>query len=85
MYEPTGLNIEPCHKKPKTVGASFLPPNHPLRTNPEAQSNISKSWGKYILWMEDVATDSENSTPMWIGWNSNLIPSDNCFQEIWYL
>ena len=84
-YEPTGLNIEPCHKKPKTVGTSFLPLNHPLRTNPEAQPNISKSCGKYILWLEDVATDTENSTPMWIGWNSNLIPSDDCFQEIWYL
>ena len=63
-YEPTGLNIEPCHKKPKTVGTSFLPLNHPLRTNPEAQANISKSCGKYILWMEDVTTDTENSTPM---------------------
>ena len=84
-YEPTGLNIEPYHKKPKTVGANFLPLNHPLRTIPEAQANISKSWEKDILWMADVATDTENSTPMWIGCNSNLIPSDDCTQEIWYL
>ena len=27
-YEPTGLNIEPYHKKPKTVGAKFLSLNH---------------------------------------------------------
>ena len=26
--------------------------------------------------MADVATDTEDSTPMWIGWNSNLTPSD---------
>ena len=35
--------------------------------------------------MKDVATDTKNSTPMWIGWNSNLIPSDDCIKEIWYL
>ena len=85
MYEPTGLNIEPYHKKSKTVGTNFLPLNHLSRTNPEAQANISKSWEKDILWMADVATDTENSTPMWIGCNSNLIPSDDCTQEIWYL
>ena len=48
-YEPAGLNIEPYHKKRKTVGANFLPLNHPLRSNPEAQANISKSWEKDIL------------------------------------
>ena len=35
--------------------------------------------------MADVATDTENSTTMWIGWNSNFIPSDDCTQELWYL
>ena len=35
--------------------------------------------------MPDFATDTENSTSMWIGWTSNLIPSDDCAQEIWYL
>ena len=85
VYEPSGLNIEPCHKKSKTAGTNFLPLNHPSRTNPEAQANISKSWGKYIPWMADVATDTENSTLMWIGWNSNLITSDDCFQKILYL
>ena len=69
----------------KTVGANFLPLNHPLRTNPKAQASISKSWEKDILWMADVASDTDNSTRMWIGWNSNLIPSDDYTQEIWYL
>ena len=73
-YERTGLNIEPYHKKPKTVGAIFLLLNHPLRANPkpETQTSISKSWEKDILWMADIE---------WIGWNSNLIPSDDCTQE----
>ena len=35
--------------------------------------------------MADVATETENSHPMWIGWSSNLIPSDDCTREIWYL
>ena len=84
-YEQAGLNIEPYHKKPKTVGTNFLPLNHLLRTNPKAQANISKSWEKDMLWMADVAADTENTTPMWIGWNSDLIPIDDCTQEIWYL
>ena len=63
-YEPTRLNIESYHKKPKTVGANFLPLNPPLRTNIEAQASISKSWEKDILWMADVAKDTENSTRM---------------------
>ena len=79
------LNIEPYHKKQKTVWANFLPLNHPLRTNPKAQDNISKSWEKDTLWMTNVVTDTKNSTPLWIDWNSNLIPSDDCTQEIWYL
>ena len=29
-YEPAGLDIEPYHKKTKTVGTKFLPLNHPL-------------------------------------------------------
>ena len=35
--------------------------------------------------MEDVAADTKNSTPMWIGLNSNLIPSGDYTQEIWHL
>ena len=48
-YEPAGLNIEPYHKKPKTVGANVLPLNHPLITNPQAQANNSKSWERDIF------------------------------------
>ena len=34
--------------------------------------------------MADVAADTENSTPMWIGWNSSLTSSDD-YHEIWHL
>ena len=27
--------------------------------------------------MVDIDTDSENTTPIWLAWNSNLIPRDD--------
>ena len=35
--------------------------------------------------MADTETDAKNTTPIWVGWNSNLIPRDNETQKIWYL
>ena len=35
--------------------------------------------------MADTETDAKNTTPIWVGWNSNLIPRDNKTQKIWYL
>ena len=83
MYETIQLMIEWHHKK--TVGANFLLLTHPLRTNHEAQVNISKSLEKDILWMADTATDTNEFELMWIGMNTNLILSDDCIQEIRYL
>ena len=57
-YETIGVNIEQNHKKKKkkkTIGTDFMALNHPLRTNHEAQVNISKSFEKDILCMVDVA------------------------------
>ena len=35
--------------------------------------------------MADVTTDPDNSTRMWVGWNSTLIPHNDFTQKIWYL
>ena len=36
--------------------------------------------------MADIETDSENTSRMWVGWNSNLIPRDDDeTQKSWYL
>ena len=35
--------------------------------------------------MTDLFTDPDMSTPMWVGWNSMLIPSDESMQNVWYL
>ena len=37
------------------------------------------------MWMADIETDGENTTPVWVGWNSNLIPRDDETQKNWYL
>ena len=46
---------------------------------------ITDSWKKDVLWMTDVSTDPDKSTPMWVGWNSMLIPRDDSLQKVWYL
>ena len=35
--------------------------------------------------MADIETDGKNTTPIWVGWNSNLIPRNDETQKIWYL
>ena len=34
----------------------------------------AEAWKEDIMWMADIETDGENTTPVWVGWNSNLIP-----------
>ena len=46
---------------------------------------MAKEWKKDLMWMADIETDEENTTPMWVDWNSNLIPRDDETQKIWYL
>ena len=35
--------------------------------------------------MTDIETDGEDTIPMWVGWNPNLIPKDDETQKMWYL
>ena len=42
-----------------------------------------KDWKEDIMWMADVCNNED--TPMWVGWNSMLIPKDDHLQKIWYL
>ena len=82
-YETIGVNIEQNHKKKKKkkpIGTDFMALNHPLRTNHEAQVNISKSFEKDILCMVGVAKVQAywKFHLMWIEWDSNLVSSDDC-------
>ena len=67
------------------IASSYIPLD-PRRLKYEVMENeIADSWKKDILWMADVTTDPNNSTPMWVGWNSMLIPRDEFNHKIWYL
>ena len=37
------------------------------------------------MWMADIETDGENTTPIWVGLNTNLTPRDDEAQKNWYL
>ena len=37
----------------------------------------AEAWKKDIKSMVDIDTDCENTTPIWLAWNSNLIPRDD--------
>ena len=39
-----------------------------------------EAWKK-DMWMADIETDGENTTPMWVGWNSSF-PRDNETQKM---
>ena len=68
------------------VASNYIPLNDHRRLKYETiDGDIAESWKKDILWMADVTTDSTDSTPMWVGWNANLIPREDFKQTIGYL
>ena len=68
------------------IASNYLPLNDPRRLKYETiDGEIADARKKDILWMADVTTDPDNSTPMWVGWNSMLIPRKEFSQKIWYL
>ena len=85
-YEPSGLDVAPYRKKTK-----LNDPDIPLLDNPKRiltnliKEKEAEAWKKDIIWITDIETDVENRPPMWVGWNSNLIPRDDETQKNWYL
>ena len=43
------------------------------------------AWKKDILWMADMLTDEDETTPMFVGWNPQLLPRDDEIQNVVYL
>ena len=85
-YEASSTDIQPYRKKPQLVASGYLPLDDPNRMKYEnVDKEITDSWKKDVLWMTDVSTDPDKSTPMWVGWNSMLIPRDDSLQKVWYL
>ena len=81
-----GLDVAPYRKKPKPNDPDVLPIDNPKRilTN-LIEEKEAEEWKKDIMWMADIETDGKNTTPMWVSWNSNLIPRDDETQKMWYL
>ena len=48
---------------------NLLPLNHPKGPNINSEGEAS-AWNKYILWMADMLTDEDETTPMFVGWNA---------------
>ena len=85
-YEATGLDIPVYRKKPKMVASAYVPLDDQRRKRYEPiDDELLESWKKDILWMADVATNSEDSTPMWVGWNASLLPRDDTRQVVEYV
>ena len=60
--------------------------NHPKRQKSNMiEEKEAEAWKRDIMWMAHIETDDEKNTPMWVGWNSDLIPRDDNTQKIWYL
>ena len=86
MYEASGLDIQPYRKKPKMMASNYIPLDDQRRLKDEpVESIVAESWKKDILWMTDLFSDPNMAMPMWVGWNSMLIPCDESLQKVWYL
>ena len=84
LYEASGLNIEPYHKKPKMVKSTLLP------LSDERRTKVPNSWKKAqqhnFLWTSDLAFNRQSGdVPMWVGWNSRYGPREESMQRVWYL
>ena len=68
--------MEEGEHPPKWGGGetNLYPLNHDERApTEEMMSKESEAWVKDILWMADITTDDDHTTPMWVGWNSQLL------------
>ena len=64
-FESTGLDIAPYYKKPRVMTSNLLPLNHPKRRNYNIISEEeADAWKKDILWMTDMLTDDDVTTPI---------------------
>ena len=68
------------------MASNYIPLDDQRRLKDEpVESIVAESWKNDFLWMTDLFTDPDMSTPMWVGWNSMLIPRDESLQKEWYL
>ena len=84
LYEASGLNIEPYHKKPKMVKSTLLPLSDERRT--KVPNSRKKAQQHNFLWTSDLAFNRQSGdVPMWVGWNSRYGPREESMQKVWNL
>ena len=84
-FEPTGLDIPSYRKKPR-IKLKILPLDHPKRRLYEViTADEAEAWKKDIMWMADIVTDKDETTPMFVGWNAMLLPKEDQRQKVVYL
>ena len=84
LYEASGLNIEPYHKKPKMVKSTLLPLSDERQT--KVPNSLKKAQQHNFLWTSDLTFNRQSGdVPMWVGWNSRYGPREESMQRVWYL
>ena len=84
-YEPSGLDIAPYHKKPKVTKSTILPLNYHKRGSHNIISEEEATAWKKDMWMADMLIDEDETTPMFVGCNAQLLPREDEIQNIVYL
>ena len=84
LYEASGLNIEPYHKK-KKVKSTLLPLSDERRI--KVPNSLKKAQQHNFLWTSDhIFNRQSRDVPMWVGWNSRYYgPREKSMQKVWYL
>ena len=66
LYEASGLNIEPYHKKPKMVKSTLLPLSDERQT--KVPNSLKKAQQHNFLWTSDLTFNRQSGdVPMWVG------------------
>ena len=75
LYEASGLNIEPYHKKPKMVKSTLLPLSDKKRT--KVPNFLEKAQQHNFLWTSDLKFNRQSGdVPVWVDWNSRYDPRE---------
>ena len=86
IFESSGLNIQPYRKKPKMTNALLLGKEDERKIqSPTVTEKLDNALLEDMMWMIDVYTNEEKTTPMWVGWNSLRDKQPPLHQKIWYL
>ena len=70
-YNATGIDIVPYAKRPKMIHSEILPLYDTRKKL--TPNSVRRAKETDFLWMIDHFL-SPNPRPMWIGWNSDLLP-----------